>query len=93
MKKNIQNPLLFLEFFFNFLIFLFFYFFIFFYFYFHAKQSYLFFSFFFFLSQTRVLVAESIRRNIEMSEMSQTDADSDAGLPDDSDEADDEIEV
>ena len=28
-----------------------------------------------------------------MSEMSQTDADSDAGLPDDSDEADDEIEV
>ena len=28
-----------------------------------------------------------------MSEMSHTDADSDAGLPDDSDEADDEIEV
>ena len=28
-----------------------------------------------------------------MSEMSHTDADSDAGLPDDSDDADDEIEV
>ena len=45
------------------------------------------------LPQTRVLVAESIRRNQEMSEMSHTDADSDAGLPDDSDELDNEIEV
>ena len=44
-------------------------------------------------SQTRVLVAESIRRNIEMTEMSHTDADSDAGLPDDSDDLDDEMEV
>ena len=39
------------------------------------------------------MVAESIRRNQEMADMSHTDADSDAGLPDDSDDLDDPLEV
>jgi hypothetical protein len=44
-------------------------------------------------AQTLVLVAEGIRRSQEMSEMSHTDADSDAGLPDDSDDLEDDMEV
>ena len=39
------------------------------------------------------MVAESIRRNQEMADMSHTDADSDAGLPDDTDDLDDPLEV
>jgi hypothetical protein len=45
------------------------------------------------LLQTLVMVAEGIRRSQEMSEMSHTDADSDAGLPDDSDDLEDSMEV
>ena len=44
-------------------------------------------------SQTRVLVAESIRRTEEMNDAYLDDADSDAGLPDDADDVDDEMEV
>lgn len=43
--------------------------------------------------QTRVMVAESIKRIDEKKELSMTDADSDAGLPDDADDANDEEEV
>ena len=39
------------------------------------------------------MVAEGIRRDQDLSEMSHTDADSDAGLPDDSDDAEDVMEV
>lgn len=39
------------------------------------------------------MVAESIRRTEESKEMSLTDADSDSGLPDDTDDMDDEEEV
>jgi microfibrillar-associated protein 1 len=41
--------------------------------------------------QTREMVADSIRRNEELKDA--TDADSDAGLPDDTDDPDDELEV
>ncbi len=44
-------------------------------------------------TQTRVMVAESIRRNDEENATHYDDADSDAGLPDDTDDLDDEVEV
>jgi microfibrillar-associated protein 1 len=40
--------------------------------------------------QTRVMVAESIKRFDEKNDLDMTDADSDAGIPDDTDDADDE---
>lgn len=42
--------------------------------------------------QTRTMVAESLRRMDEMKEVDVTDADSDAGLPDDMDDPDDVME-
>lgn len=44
-------------------------------------------------NQTRTMVAESIRRTEQMNETHYDDADSDAGLPDDADDVDDELEV
>lgn len=44
-------------------------------------------------NQTRTMVAESIRRTDEQNETHYDDADSDAGLPDDADDLDDELEV
>ena len=44
-------------------------------------------------NQTRTMVAESIRRTDELNETHYDDADSDAGLPDDADDLDDELEV
>lgn len=44
-------------------------------------------------NQTRTMVAESIRRTDEMNETHYDDADSDAGLPDDADDEEDELEV
>lgn len=44
-------------------------------------------------TQTRVMVAESIRKNDEQNAAHYDDADSDAGLPDDTDDLDDEVEV
>ncbi len=45
------------------------------------------------INQTRTMVAESIRRTEQMNETHYDDADSDAGLPDDTDDMDDELEV
>jgi hypothetical protein len=44
-------------------------------------------------NQTRVLVAESIRKSEEINDQHLDDADSDAGLPDDTNDVDDELEV
>ena len=44
-------------------------------------------------AQTRIMVAESVRRMEELQESNADDADSDTGLPDDTDRADDEVEV
>jgi len=44
-------------------------------------------------NQTRTMVAESIRRTEQMNETHYDDADSDAGLPDDTGDMDDELEV
>jgi microfibrillar-associated protein 1 len=44
-------------------------------------------------SQTRVLVAESIRKMDELQELNADQVDSDTGMPDDKDEVDDDIEV
>ena len=44
-------------------------------------------------SETRALLAESIRRNQELEENHMDDANSDAGMPDDTDGVDDELEV
>jgi len=44
--------------------------------------------------QTRVMVADSLRRLEELKELQAAEAvDSDAGLPDDTDDIDDEMEV
>ena len=44
-------------------------------------------------NQTRVMVAESIKRADELNDNHLDDANSDAGLPDDTDDLDDEFEV
>lgn len=43
-------------------------------------------------TQTRIMVAESIRKNQELEDMHVDDANSDAGLPDDIDDIDEELE-
>jgi hypothetical protein len=44
-------------------------------------------------NETRVLVAESIRKIEESKELNLSDADSEAGIPDDTDNLEDELEV